>query len=351
MIVIVGGGIVGTSVAFHLSRRGVRDVLILDAGLPGSTSHAPGLVGLLHSSPTLVALARRSADLYEELGAFHRVGSVEVARREPYLAGLQEKVARATGHGLAAELVDPADLDLPGLDLSDIAAAAVFPEDGIADPAKALAAMATGERRHARVVAVEERRVLTADGPIDADAVALCGGIWTPTLHDAAIVPVAHRYAVTAGPDDDGLPHQPFVRDPEHLIYVRQHGRRHGVGSYRHDPEPIDPQTLSGATLPLDDTTLRPALDTDLVHAPYTEAFGGVYSLTPDGLPLAGTIGDGLWLAAAVWVTHAPAVGEAIAAHLTGQAPPIDISALDPARFDHLDAATKGRQALGTYRL
>jgi glycine/D-amino acid oxidase-like deaminating enzyme len=209
--------------------------------------------------------------------------------------------------------------------------------------------MATGERRRTRVAAIEGRRVLTDDGPIDADAIVVCGGIWTPILWTAPIVPIAHPYAITAGPDDDGLPHQPFVRDPEHLIYVRQHGGRHGVGSYRHDPEPIEPETLSGATLPLDEAKLGPALETGLVNGPYTEAFGGVYSLTPDGLPLAGPVADGLWLAAAVLVKYAPAVGEAIARNLTGQEH--DISALDPTRFDHLDPATMRRQALDTYRL
>jgi 4-methylaminobutanoate oxidase (formaldehyde-forming) len=120
--VVVGGGITGTSVAYHLAKAGWRDVLLLekDELTSGSTCHAAGLVTQFNPSPTMMRFRRYSIELYQEIGVFETVGSLRFASSKDQLMELQRGVSRARGIGLDAELVSAGDhhdlcLDLPGV--------------------------------------------------------------------------------------------------------------------------------------------------------------------------------------------------------------------------------------------
>src|SRR6202521_5747252 len=110
-IVVIGGGITGCSVAYHLARAGWRDVLLLEKGAltSGSTHHAAGLVTQFNPSPAMMRFRRYSIELYRELGVFERVGSVRIASSPESLLDLRRAASRAAGIGLAVELISPAE--------------------------------------------------------------------------------------------------------------------------------------------------------------------------------------------------------------------------------------------------
>src|SRR5579864_7916192 len=110
--VVIGGGITGTSVAYHLAKTGWRDVVLLekDELTSGSTCHAAGLVTQFNPSPTMMRFRRYSVELYLELGVFARVGSVRIASSPESLAELRRSASRAAGIGLEAQLISPAEV-------------------------------------------------------------------------------------------------------------------------------------------------------------------------------------------------------------------------------------------------
>lgn len=384
-IIIVGAGIVGTALARALARRGLTEVLVLDRGpleaLAGSTGHAPGLIGLFDPSPTVQELATRTARALGELtwdrgDAFRRTGSVEVARSPAYVAALLAKVEAATESGLGADVLNDAQARalLPDLDFQGVELSVLFPDDGAADAQLAVRAM----RKQAQDAGVEfrgdagvqslqvdgdsARGVVLADGrTLRARQVICCAGLWGGPLAQSAgvhapIVPVVHPYAITdpvRPKRGDTLPDVPCVRDPERLIYLREHDGAYGIGSYRHEPRPVEPRKLPSATLRLE-TDLEPSLETELMPAhsrgPWKRSFGGVFSMTPDGLPIVGrTEIEGLLLAEAVWVTHALGVADAVAALVADAEPDLNLDDLDPARFAYVDPQEAWRQAAAGY--
>ena len=181
--VIIGGGITGCSVVFHLARAGWDDIVLLDKGplTSGSTCHAAGLVTQFNPSPTMMRFRRYSIELYRELGVFETVGSVRIASSPESLAELQRGVSRARAIGLEAELTSPAETLrlLPQASPESLYGSVYVPQDGHLDPHSATYALAgaardlgaeirTGERvtgielgpRH------EVRAVLTESGRI-----------------------------------------------------------------------------------------------------------------------------------------------------------------------------------------
>ncbi|MFG2141132.1 NAD(P)/FAD-dependent oxidoreductase [Streptomyces sp. NPDC048650] len=272
-IVIVGAGVVGASVAYHLTALGHERVTVLDArdrgALPGSTGLAPGFVGQLSATEELAVLAKDSVATYRELSdpagrpVFRQVGCLEVATTEERLARAHEDVAHGRGLGIGAEVLDGAAVTAlaPALVDGERALGGLhIPSDGAAEPAAlAEALVAAAERAGARfrwrtpVRALERERgrvvgVRTGadgDGLLRAGRVVLATGIWGPVLAAAAgvrlpMVDVHHPYLFTEelpGLDDTPID-APIVRYPDHAVYTRRHGRRYGVGSYAHPPAP-----------------------------------------------------------------------------------------------------------------
>src|SRR5438093_3992468 len=149
-VVVVGGGITGCSVAYHLAKAGWPDVLLLEKGelTSGATCHAAGLVTQFNPSPTMMRFRRYSIELYEELGVFEPVGSLRFASSKDQLMELQRGVSRARGIGLDVELVsaDESARLMPVITRDSLYGAVWVPDDGHLDPHTATHALATAAR-------------------------------------------------------------------------------------------------------------------------------------------------------------------------------------------------------------
>ena len=244
--VIIGGGIVGTSVAYHLARLGWRDVVLLEQGSlsGGTTWHAAGLVGQLRSSANFTRLIRYSAELYERLEAetgkatgFKRCGSLSVARTAERMTQLRRNASLARSYGIEAHVIglDEAKRRYPLLHIDDLVGAVWIPSDGKANPADITQALATGaraagarilEKVEVKGVTVTEGRVSgveTAEGTIATEIAVNCAGIWARELgrRSGVTVPLhacEHMYMVTE-PIAGVTPDLPVLRDPDGHIY------------------------------------------------------------------------------------------------------------------------------------
>lgn len=376
-VVVVGGGVVGTAVAGALVGHADVEVTVLDrspGAARGSTVLAPGFVGLYNDAAVLTDLARASAAVYDQAEAgFRRAGGLELATSQDGAREVERRASAAAATGLpvtvgTVEALPPAVADV--VDTSRMVFAAHYPWDGVAVPAVLLDALrSTAQARGARfvaadVVAVEGRggghAVHTGDGEqLDADDIVLAGGVWGPSL--AALVglvlplfPVSHPY-VYASPDPT-LVEGPFVRWPEHHVYARVHADRLGIGTYDHRPRPVAQDGLAdGACLAwtseLDAavSTAQQLLRPERRFAP-DEKVHGVFAMTPDNLPLLGAhpTAPGIWIAQALWITHAAGAAAALAAAMTdsGHVP----AELRVDRFDSVPRAELEQAALRLYR-
>ncbi len=372
-VVVIGAGVSGSAVAAELATTGQVEVTVLDRGaaghLVGSTGHAPGFVGVLGEAPVLTELAALSTDIYEQVHhdgevGFDRVGGLEVAGSEAGWTRLQRRAATARAAGLPAQLLTAEETVRRAPDLVDpvgCVGGAFFAADGTARARVITAALqeqarAAGTRFHHATTVTGIRATADGTGPawtvstagqdLPADDVVLACGIWGQQVAALAdlrvpLVPVAHPY-VHGPPRPPASTGSPFVRWPEHHVYARDHGDRLGMGSYAHAPVPVDVQDLgSGAELPW-----RPEFDRVIGEAmtllPPPQRFdvrtrlNGVFSMTADNLPLLGPVdhAPGMWVAQALWVTHAAGAARCLARTMTGGPPAVaGLEALRPDRF------------------
>lgn len=386
-ILIVGAGIVGSALAAGLAEVGQVSVTVLEAGpadqLLGSTGHAPGFVGLLNEAPVLTDLAVASVRRYEQCSrgavpGFERVGGLEVALTEAGLDELHRRAALAGPAGLAARPLDAAQTVAQAPELiapRGCVGGVLYPEDGTARADVITAALRDRAARagahfvyQTAVTAldIQDGRIhgaRTGTARFDANDVVLACGIWGPVIAapaglDLPLVPVEHPYVY--GPVRERAGRTPFVRWPERHVYARDHGERIGVGSYDHAPLPVDPADLgSGAQRPFRSDVFDPVIDRALELLPASARFvpehrlNGVFAMTPDNLPLLGPVADvpGLWVAAAIWVTHAAGAADALAAMMTGQDPGVtELRALHPQRFRGEPRGELRERALRRYR-
>ena len=378
--VIVGAGIVGCSVAYHLAKLGWRDVVVLDQGplfeTGGSTSHAPGLVFQINPSKTMANFATYTVDLWKRLEldgepCAKSVGSLEVAWTSERLADLKRRAGLGTSWGVEAHLIGPSEArDLIPMLSDRIKGALHVPSDiqtTAARPAEAMARYAgqngvtfyggvevTGfGTKDGRVIAVR-----TTHGDIETELVVAAAGIWAPKLGALAGVqiplsPMQHLYAVTTPiPDLSGATEeisQPILRHQDESLYFRQVGESYGIGSYRHEPLLVDSDDI----LHHDEAPVAPAempftprhfeksmaaareLMPSLEGAGLTRKFNGMFSFTPDGFPILGESPRlrGFWSAQAVWITHAGGVGKAVAEWIVNGEPTTDLRECDIRRF------------------
>ncbi|MEV0373795.1 FAD-dependent oxidoreductase [Streptomyces sp. NPDC050636] len=384
-IVIIGAGIVGCSLADELTARGRRDVTVLEQGplhAPGgSTSHAPGLVFRTNTCRTMTELAAYTVEKFSGLTengrpCFDAVGGLEVATSPERWADLHRKAGLAASWGIEGELVSArrcAEL-WPLLDASKVLGGFHTPGDGLARalPAsrvQAARATARGARfldRHT-VTGIERANgrvtgVVTDRGTFPADLVVSAAGFWGPVIGAIAgggvevpLLPLAHQYATTtAVPGLDGR--RPILRFQDRDLYFREHldessGRvQMGVGSYAHRPLPVDPYTVPGyddapvmpSSLPFTPDDFAPSWEDAawllpaLAGSRVADGFNGVFSFTPDGMPLLGESRElrGFWLAEAVWVTHSAGAAKAVAEWMTDGRPGIDLHGCEVSRFE-----------------
>ncbi|MGH6816696.1 MAG: GcvT family protein [Hyphomicrobiaceae bacterium] len=246
---IIGGGIAGCSVAYHLARLGWRDVVLVEQGRLscGTTWHAAGLVGQLRAHQSLTRLIRYSTELYasleEETGqatGWKRCGSLTVARTAERLTLLKRVAAAAQAQGVACEMLSPrqAGEKWPIMRTDDLAGAVWLPGDGKANPAGITQALAKGARarqvhiaEQTRVAAIDVaqgrvRGIRTANGTISSEVVVVAAGMWSRGLAGTIGVamplhPCEHMYIVT-GRIAGVFPDLPCLRDPDGYIYFKE---------------------------------------------------------------------------------------------------------------------------------
>ena len=376
-VVVIGSGIVGVSLAHALAVRGVTvTVLDRDQGTPrGSTTFAPGFIGLYNDVSLLTELARETASLYGTIGhGFRRSGGLELATSEAGAAEVERRVEAACSAGRRAELLTVSGIPeqvTAFVDAGQIRVAGHFADDAAADvnvlwPALRTEAVVRGAKflTGQEVVSVERNGsgivVVTAAGAsFPADDVVLAGGVWGPKIAELTglelpLFPVAHPYVYGAAGASWSA--GPFVRWPEHHVYSRVHGDRLGIGTYDHRPVPVTQNRLiAGAGLEWSaefDPAVKAAQGLLLPEARFTpeQRVNGVFAMTPDNLPFLGRHPgmDGVWIALALWVTHAAGATALLAAALADDASMPDELSTD--RFAGQDPAKLQVDALRLYR-
>ena len=386
-VVIIGAGIVGTSLADELVARGWTDVTVVEQGrlyaAGGSTSHAPGLVFQTNASKTMTEFATYTVEKLSGLEldgqwCFRQVGGLEVATTEARLADLRRRQGYAQSWGLdGARLLDPDECVRvsPLLDREVVLGGYLVPSDGLAKAVRAAEAQARrATEGGARVIGEcmvtgirtddgRIRAVITDQGEIAADIVVSCAGIWGPRIGAMVgmatpLQPLAHLYAKTgrvealariaAAPQLEN--ERPILRHQDRDLYFREHVDRMGIGAYGHRPMPVEASQL----LAPPEAPVMPSI-VDWTPADFEESWGwaqqlmpalrdttieegidGIFSFTPDGFPLLGESRDvaGFWVAEAVWVTHSAGVARAAAEWLIEGAPSIDVHECDVNRFE-----------------
>ena len=378
--VIIGAGIVGCSVAYHLTKLGWRDIVVVEQGplfeTGGSTSHAPGLVFQINPSKTMTGFAKYTVDLWTRLEldgepCAKTVGSMEVAWTPERLTDLKRKAGYGMSWGVDAHLISPDEARDRIPMLSDRILGAIYVPSDIhtraTRPAEAMAREA--ERSGAtfyggvkvtgfgisggRITAVH-----TTHGDIETDLVVAAAGIWAPKVGDMAGVPIPlspmqHLYAVTsplpelAGETEEIR--QPLLRHQDESVYFRQVGESYGIGSYRHEPLLMDADDIpdhqeapvAPAEMPFTPVHFDRAMSAagellpGLKGVGLTRKFNGVFSFTTDGFPILGESPQvpGFWSAQAVWITHAGGVGKAVAEWIVNGEPTTDLRECHIKRF------------------
>jgi glycine cleavage system aminomethyltransferase T/glycine/D-amino acid oxidase-like deaminating enzyme len=379
--VVIGCGIVGNSVAYHLTRLGWTDVVLLDKGpLPnpgGSTGHASNFIFLVDHSKEMTALTMDSVRQYKDMGVFIRSGGIEVARTKERMQELTRRVA--SGHSWGIEgmsLLTPKQVKelVPYINENVILGGFYTEGVGVVDSLRAgtlmreqgMAAGALHVAPKTEVTAIDVehghvRRVRTTDGDIEAETVVVTCGVWSPRVARMAgaripLTPAVHQM-IDIGPvprfrgAKSDIEH-PIVRDVDTNMYERQAGGDLEIGSYAHRPILYDPEDLpsveQAALSPTEFPFTQADFEEQMQHAlelmpeivgdesvGVKYAINGILSLTPDGMPVLGESPDvkGLWSAAAVWVKEGPGTGRAIAEWMTHGESEIDLHSSDIARF------------------
>src|SRR6266702_2780260 len=271
-VVIIGGGVIGASVAYHLAQLGWTDALLLEQGQLscGTTWHAAGLVGQLRASENGTRLVQYSCELYERLEketglgtGFRRCGGVTVARTADRMTQLRRTAATAEAYQLECELISPlrARELYPIMAVDDLAGAIWLPGDGRANPTDLTAALARGARdkgvtirERTRVTAVLTKNnavtgVRTDRGDVEAEVVVNCAGQWAKAVGAMAGVTVPlhsaeHFYVVTE--QVDGVNRDfPILRDPDGYTYIKEEVGGLVVGGFEPDAKPwVAPDAL-----------------------------------------------------------------------------------------------------------
>jgi glycine cleavage system aminomethyltransferase T/glycine/D-amino acid oxidase-like deaminating enzyme len=390
--VVIGGGITGASVAYHLAKAGWRDTVLLekDELTSGSTCHAAGLVTQFNPAATMMRFRRYSIELYEEIGVFERVGSLRFASSEESLKELQRGVSRARGIGLDVELISAEESArlMPAITKRSLLGAIWIPADGHLDPHTATHALAAAARKqgaevvtHRRVTGIERtdggavKAVQTSAGRIETDVVVVAGGIWAPqiaAMAGAFIVstPVDHQHAALHAVPGHELPHDmPCFRDPDNLVYGKSEAGGVVLGGYEADPVArwIDgvPWDHAGTSLPPDQARFEPLLAGAARRFPFMGEAGIVKlvchpdAMTPDSNPLVGPIPGvpGLYMAAGLSLNGfggGGGIGRSLAELITTGESELDLYPYRPWRFgpvhrDHRYVAELAREAYRYY--
>lgn len=373
--VIIGGGIVGCSIAYHLADMGWKDVVLVEKSdlTSGSTWHAAGLVGQLRGSVSLTRIMKYSAELYARLAQetghdpeWRQVGSMRLASSRLRMEENLRQAAMARTFGLPVEVLSPREaIDLfPLMSERDLVGAVYIPTDGRVDSSGVTLAMARGARNRGVEFATETRvldirvkggrveAVVTDRGTIRTPVVVNAAGMWADQVGrmvgvNVPIVPMQHQYLITE-PVEGMHRDLPVLRDPDLRIYLREEVRGILMGGFEANPEPWAtdgvPMDFSHRLLPTNWPVFEP-----LVHnaARRVPAFGsaevariinGPEAFTPDGEFIMGEAPGvrGFFVAAgfcAYGIAAAGGVGRVLAEWITEDQPGLDVWRMDIRRF------------------
>jgi len=379
-VVIVGAGIAGNGLAWHLARLGWRDIALIDKGpLPnpgGSTGHASSFTFPVEYSRQMAEWCMDSIGQFTELGVFTRCGGIEVARTEVRMAELKRRLGAARAFGVEAHLLTPGEIQsmVPWIDARRLVGGFHTPAVGVVDPvhggtlmrekAAGLGALEAFAATEVLGVDVDRGRVAgirTSRGDIATDTIVVCGGVWSARVAAMAgaripLTPAVHQM-VDIGPVPE-FAHlanalaYPVIRDMDALMYARQSGGDLEIGSYAHRAILVDvadipsneDAALSPTELPFTPEDFDPHLERALELYPsiagdegvgIKHAINGLISLTADGMPLIGETPEvrGLWSAAAMWIKEAPSLTRMLAEWMTDGRPEMDPASANIARF------------------
>lgn len=375
-IVIVGGGVIGLGIAYHLAKLGESDVVLVERNqlTSGTSWHAAGVVGPLRASMNLTRLAIYATELFGQLEAetgqgtgYSRTGGLWLARTGDRLTEVRRIKAMGDMTGLHAEVIGPDEVAAraPGLRVDDLAGALWVEEDGQANPvdicmAYAKGARSGGVRIHEGVActgfdtangAVRGVRLSTGE-TVRCDAVVNCAGVWSRALGNLAGVPVPvqaveHMYVVTEPMDGLAQPF-PIIRDLDAGFYLKGDAGRLVLGGFEPDAKPWDAEGPDGGgaflEFPEDWEQFEPFMTAGLHRFPALERAGiqrfmnGPEGFTPDTRQAMGESPflRGYFVAAgfnSIGIMSSAGVGKAMAEWIANREPPMDLWEVDVARF------------------
>lgn len=378
--VVVGAGIVGNSVAYHLAKKGWKDIVLLDKGpLPnpgGSTGHASNFIYPVDHSKVMTLITRDSMRQFKELCVFRQSGGLELARTPENLEELKRKLSSAKAWCEEAELITPGQVAerVPFVNTDILVGGFWSPTVGVVDSLRAgtlmrekaqeLGALSVFPNTEVLDIGVRKGHVdniTTSRGEIRTELIVIACGVWSPRIAQMAgafipLTPAVHQM-ISVGPikifeESQGEIDYPIIRDMSVFMYERQNGSDMEVGSYAHRPILHDPDEipsieqakLSPTELPFTRDDFEPQMKHALELLPdlleglgvgIQHSINGLLSLTPDGAPVLGETPEvkGLWSAAAVWIKEGPGVGRFLTEWITEGGPEVDPNEVDIARF------------------
>ena len=378
-IVIIGGGVGGTSVAYHLAQLGEKDVVLVDRAdlTSGSTFHSAGLVGQLRADPTLTKMNMHSVDLYRNLEktdtppGWKECGSIKIASTPERMQEIKRQIGWAKTFGLDLKEISLSEIKelFPLLNMEGVLGGCYMASDGQVDPSQLTQALASGARKegvkiftHTRVLKINTENgrvtsVLTDKGEIECEVVVNCGGIFAAEIGRMAgvrvpIVPMSHQYLITENFLPDNSVTLPSLRDPDNLIYFRQEVKGLLMGGYERNSkawrttyESVDsiPADFNAKLLPEEWDRFEEIATNAAMRVPKMGEIGiknfinGPEAFTPDNEFCLGESSVGGFYIAAGFCAHgiagAGGVGKVVAEWIVAGEPTMDLWHMDIKRF------------------
>ena len=391
--VIIGGGIIGCSVAYHLAKMGWTDTVLLERKklTSGTTFHAAGLVGQLRSNANITQLLGYSVDLYnrleEETGlgtGWKMNGGLRLACNQERWTEVKRQATTAHSFGLDMQLLTPKEAQdiWPLMNVDDVIGAALLPTDGQANPSDITQALAKGARMNGATI-MEDTKVLSIEmeegkiravetdrGRIECEKVVCCAGQWTRDFAktvgvNVPLVPVEHQYMVTE-PIDGVTPGLPTLRDPDRLTYYKEEVGGLVMGGYEPNPIPWAmegiPKGFHYSLLDSNFDHFEQLMELSLGRVPALETAGikqlinGPESFTPDGNFILGEAPEleNFYVGAgfnAFGIASGGGAGMVLAEWVAKGEPPFDVWPVDIRRFGsrHFDTDWVRTRTLEAY--